>query len=152
MKRENRVGTFGLGLEGIRVKSGRVVKHVQIMKPVQLMEHEPRTESNRSPLLEVFVDAFRLPAEAVPGFVQMPVVIQVMNSHLESIFAKPIAEADRVRIRSLGDEIERRPESEFHVESGQVSDLSYSFRGFNVMREYEGELLCPPATPSNPAA
>jgi hypothetical protein len=94
------------------------------MHPIEVMEHEPRSEADGIPLFQVTVDALGALPEQFAGAVQLAVVPVIMDPDLEAILSKPGAEVVRHPVLALGDEIERGPEPKRHLELSEGADFA----------------------------
>src|SRR4029077_8013742 len=84
-KWKDRVATFGLRFKGVSVEGGSVVTNVEIMQPVEIMQHETRTKSRCSPIAEIMIDLDRFTGEISATLEQPSVVPQVVNPHLKTV-------------------------------------------------------------------
>ncbi len=118
------------------------------MDPIEIVVHERRAEPAGAPLAQVGVDAFGLPGKIRTILKQFPVVLKVMHPHLKTLPNQLGAHFPRNTDFAFRNEIERRPEPEFHLERHQLMDVADPPGAFHVMREYQGEFL--PARPAGP--
>ena len=82
-----------------------------------------------------------LSAELVSRRIELAVMMQVMDADLESTLDKPGTKLGRHRVLTFGNEVERRAESKFHFEFGQLFYSIESSSAFDIMGQDECEFL-----------
>jgi hypothetical protein len=74
-----------LRFKGIGVEGGGIVSNVQLMQPIQLMQHESGSEPNRSPLAKIIVNS-RCAAFKLSSRREKPAVVpKVVNADLKTL-------------------------------------------------------------------
>ena len=63
-----------LGFERVGIKCRRIILNIQLVKPIQLTQHERRSETYRSPFCQIMVDPRGPLVEFAPGFKKPTVV------------------------------------------------------------------------------
>ena len=84
-KRKDSITSFGLRLKRVGIERGRIILNIQLMEPIQLVQHEPGPKSYSVPVAQVAVDAHGSPAKLAARRKKPAVVFKVVYSHLESI-------------------------------------------------------------------
>ncbi|PYT04991.1 MAG: hypothetical protein DMF60_13445, partial [Acidobacteria bacterium] len=74
-----------LRLERIGVERGTVVFDLQVVQPIQIVEHEGRPKTKGVPVLKIAVDARSAFAENPSGVKKLPVVVQVVNANFKTV-------------------------------------------------------------------
>jgi hypothetical protein len=82
---KDRVTALGLRLEWIRIECRCIVCNLQLVQPVQLVQHERRSKSYRSPVSEAAVNANRFPPELPFRSIEPPVVSKIVDPYLKAI-------------------------------------------------------------------
>ena len=112
------------------------------------MEHESGAKADGAPRRQVPIDLLRVLLERCPRPVQSPVVMKVVDAHLETSLREECAELFRGCILAFRHEIERRAETQARLYLGQPMASVQSGRAFDVVRQDERELLA--VGPSRP--
>ena len=110
--------------------------------------HGRRTEPNRSPVFQVFVDLESPLQEDLPFGEKLSVVCETMHANFKAPASEisPKRSRDRVSFRH---KVEARPEPKSFFQGGQGSYLFMAPPGINIMEESKGKLLSVrPADPS----
>ena len=81
------------------------------MEPIQIVQHESGTESDRSPFVEVMVDMGRFATEFTPRREKMAVVVKIVHPNFESVFDQLISKVARNAVTSFRHEVEGRAQS-----------------------------------------
>jgi len=121
------VPAFRLRLEGIAVESGGIISDVEVMQPLEIVEHEAGTKANRAPLVKVMVDVSGLASEFPARGEKVAVVMQIVNADFESGIAQMPAQFGRHAVITFGNEIERRSESTASVHFRELTAAIESF-------------------------
>jgi hypothetical protein len=79
------MAALGLRFEWIRIESGRIVLHVEVVQPIEITQHEPRSESRRSPLARIGVDSRGVPNELATRGKEMAIVFKIVYANLEAV-------------------------------------------------------------------
>src|SRR5437763_12827019 len=100
------VTALGLGFEWIRIKCRCVICNVQLVQPVELVQHERRSKSHRCPLSKIAINANGVPPELPVRLVEASVVSKVMDRNLKVILRQFLSQLARILVLSFGNEIE----------------------------------------------
>ena len=138
-----------LRLERVCVEGGGIVLDVQIMKPLQVVQHEAGTKSLRAPFFQIAVDAPRLFEELFAPPVKFPVVTQIMDADFKPVSHQFLAQCGRDTIFAFGNEIERGTEAERLFELHQLAAFGQAVRTFDVVGEHQRKFF--PVRPARPA-
>jgi hypothetical protein len=128
-----------LGFEGIGIESGGIVGDIEVMEPIEIVEHEPGAKADGVPGVEVVIDAGGFFEELFFGGVEFSIMMEVMNSDLEATGGEPMAERIGTLIGTLGDKIERGAEAVKHFQFSELLDAIESALGFDIVGENEGK-------------
>ncbi len=104
---KNGVRPSRLGFEWIRVKGRAVVIDIQIMEPIELAQHEAGSEPFGLPLVKVVINAPRLGMETGTRTIELPIVLEIMDSDFKSPLNQPVPQPFRHAVAALRDEVER---------------------------------------------
>src|SRR5438874_8718009 len=110
------VTALGLGFEWIRIKCRCVICNVQLVQPVELVQHERRSKSYRSPLSNIAINASGVPPELFVRLVEPSVVSKVMDPNLKPILRQFLSQLARILVISFGNKIKRGAKPKLHVE------------------------------------
>ena len=69
----------------IRVESGSIVLYVEIMQPIQFMQHETRSESGRAPFIDVVINVSGFTGELAARCEEMTIVLEIVHAYFKSI-------------------------------------------------------------------
>ena len=148
-ERKDRVRAVRLRLEGVDVEGGGVVEDVEVANPAELVEHERRAETHRSPCLEIPVDGAGVRGKALARHVQRAVMMEVVHADFEAVAGQQVTDPRRQDVRAFRHEVERRLNPVSPVGFGEVKAPVQAARAIDVVGDDEGELLAVrPARPS----
>src|SRR5215472_8568993 len=82
---ENGMPAFGLRLEWVRVECGCIVLHIEIVQPIEIVQHETGPKTSRFPIAQVAIDPRGVAVEPIPGRKQPTIMSEVVNADLEPI-------------------------------------------------------------------
>src|SRR5258706_6132588 len=102
---ENGINAVGLGFEGVGVEGRSVVAGIDVVQPVEIMEHRAGTKSRCAPFLQIAVDDRGLPGEFTAAAIQAAVVAQIMNTDFEAVLFQIVDEIARDGVIAFGYEI-----------------------------------------------
>src|SRR5580765_1675944 len=105
-ERKDRVTALRLRLERICIKCRCVICNVQLVQPVELVQHERRSKSHRSPLSNIAINANGVPPKLLVRLVEPSVVSKVMDPNLKAILSKFLSQLARILVLSFGNKIE----------------------------------------------
>ena len=74
----------GLRFKRVGVKGGSIVRYIEVMQPIQLMEHESRSETDSAPVFQVPVYSKGLLSEHSMAAIELTVVAQVVYRHFKA--------------------------------------------------------------------
>src|SRR5207245_5165938 len=97
---------FWLWLERIGVERRDVVSNLQFVQPIQLAQHERRSEACGPPLGEIAVDPRGPLPKPASGPVESSVVLKIVDAHFEAIAHEFFSQVPGGRISSLRNKIE----------------------------------------------
>src|SRR5205823_9313205 len=81
---KDRVASVWLWFERVRIESGRIVLHVEVMQPVKVAQHESGPESGGTPFTRVAVDLYGASFKSTMRGKQVTIMFKIMYAHLES--------------------------------------------------------------------
>ena len=139
--------SFRLRFERVGIEGGHVVLDVEVMKPVEIMQHETRSKSCGTPLIEILIDPPGVLIEVAAGLVESPVVPKIMNANFEALADEFLPQLRRHSVIAFRNKVEGRSEAQFTLEFGQSPAFRQARRPFHVMSKHECKLLTlrPPA-------
>ena len=140
---------FRLRLEWVGIEGRHVILDIELMQPVEVVEHESRAKTNCLPILEISIDPNRVFPEFSRRTKQSAVVSQVVHAYLETVLEQFLAQRRGHSIVSFRDEIEGGAEAHFHLELHQRTALFQTGFAFHVMRQNEGKFAS--SGPSRPS-
>ncbi len=105
------VPALRLGLEGVGIESRGVVLQVQLMNPIEVVQHETGAKTGCVPIFNVFVNLDCAAGEFGAGEEQLAVMIKIVDADLEALTFDAAPEISGGRILALGDQIEGGAES-----------------------------------------
>src|ERR1017187_3057342 len=114
-KREDRPGGGGLRLKGVCIESRGIVLDIEIVQPIEFVEHEAGSKPGCGPFLHIGINSRRVLAESLAGLIEFAVMMQIMNADFESPLPKPRKQFRGNGVRSLGYEIEGRSKAMFRL-------------------------------------
>src|SRR3989442_14501842 len=83
-KGENGAYAVWLRLKRIRIKSGGVIGHFEVVKPFEVVEHEPGAKTDGAPFFEVMVYAGRFLSEFAAGTIGVAVIAQILDADFKN--------------------------------------------------------------------
>src|SRR5207248_1443714 len=145
---KDRVAALGLRFEWIRIESGRIVLHVEVVQPIEITQHESRSESRRSPLARISVNFGRVPHELATRGKEMAIVFKIMYTNLEAVGSEFLPQFNGDAVAPFWNKVKGRAESEAPFQLHQGPTLSEPDLALNVVRQNKCKFFIPrPARP-----
>jgi hypothetical protein len=138
---EDGVHSIGLRFERVGVERRRVIKNVEIMQPLEVMQHERGAESGCIPFVDVAVNPARAFGEMFSRTIEFGIVVQILDADFKSAFRQPCAEIGRNDVPAFWNEIERRAKAVFHFELGELFHPIHTRCAFDIVRQDQAELF-----------
>src|SRR5438477_12985009 len=82
---ENCMAALWLRLERVGIESGGIILDIELMKPIQLVEHKTRSKSCRIPVAEITVNPRGLAAKPSPRYKQSAIVFKIVYTYFEPV-------------------------------------------------------------------
>jgi len=142
------VPALGLRFEWIRIESGRIVLHVEVVQPIEITQHEPRSESRRSPLARISIDSRGVPREPATRGKEMAVVFKIVYPNLEAVGSEFLPQFNWDAVAPFWNKIKGRAESELLLQFHQGPTSSEPGFALDVVRQNKRKFFVPrPAWP-----
>src|ERR1700730_10570243 len=109
-----------LWLKGIGIESGSIVLDVEIVQPIQLMQHEARPESGRAPLIDIMVDMRGLTSELTARCKKVTIVLEIVHAYFKSVAGKLFSQLTWNTIVTFRNEVEGRTYAQLHFQLHEV--------------------------------
>ena len=139
---------LGLRFEWIRVESGRIVLHVEIVQPIEITQHESRSESRRSPLARIAIDFRRAAFEPATRGKEVTIVFKIVYANFEPVGRQLLPQFNRDAVTPFWDKIKGRAESKISFQFHQGPTPVEPGLALDVVRQNKRKFFVPrPAWP-----
>ena len=140
-KRKDGMPAFRLGLERVGIERRGIVLDLQLVEPIEVLQHETGPESVGIPLLQMLIDAHRLPFKSGEGGKKMPIVPEIVNSDFKPIGGEFPPQFRGHPVRSFGNKIEGTPETERLLSPHQFRAFPQAGRSFDIVGQHQTEFF-----------
>ena len=105
-----------LWLEWVRVERGRIVLHVEIVQPIEITQHESRSEPRRAPFTRIVVNSYGAPFEPATRGKEMAIMFKIVYPNFESVRREFFSQIGWDAIVSLRHKIEGRAKPKLRLQ------------------------------------
>jgi hypothetical protein len=117
--------------------------HVEIVQPIEITQHESRSESRRSPLARVAVDSHGAALELATREKETAIMFKVVYANLESTGCEFLPEFGWNPVTSFRDKIEGGAESKILFQLHQRAAPAQARFALDIVRKNQRKLFAP---------
>src|SRR5882724_5038894 len=129
------MAALGLGFEWIRIKSGGIVLHVELVQPIEVTQHESRSESRRFPLARISIDFGGVPREPATRGKEMAIVFKIVYPNLEAVGSEFLPQFSWDAVAPFWNKVKGRTKSKISFQFHQGPTLAESGLALDVVRQ-----------------
>src|SRR4029077_1610628 len=126
---------MGLWFEWIRIESGCIVLHVEIVQPIEITQHESRSESRRASFARIIVDSHGAALELATREKETAIVFKIVYPNLESTSGEFLPQFSWNPVASFRDKIKGGAESKIQFQLHQGAAPVQARFALDVVRQ-----------------
>ena len=115
--------------------------YIEIVQPIEIAQHKPRSKSRSSPFARIAVDSRGASFEATVGCKQAAIMFEIMYPHFEPTGSEVLPQFGWNPVTSFGDKVKGRTKSKIRFKLHQRSTPTQTFFGLDVMGQNKRKLF-----------